>query len=115
MEVVIVYEDKVLIVVNKFVGIVVYGGSGVSVGVIEVFCQLCFDVKDIELVYCFDCDIFGLLMIVKKCSMLCYLYEVLWGEKIVDKCYYVLVCGYWLVGKKNVCVLLLKNNLCLGE
>lgn len=64
-----VYEDEGLMVVNKLFGIVVYGGSGVVYGLIEGLCVV-IGKKYLELIYCIDCDILGLVMIFKKCSVL---------------------------------------------
>lgn len=42
LEYCIVYEDDYLFIFNKLLGMVVYGGSGLYFGVIEVLCVLCF-------------------------------------------------------------------------
>lgn len=72
---VILYEDDYILVLNKFFGMVVYGGSGLSFGVIEGLWVLRLEVWFFELVYCFDWDILGVLLVVKKCLVLCFLYE----------------------------------------
>lgn len=72
---VILYEDDYILVLNKFFGMVVYGGSGLSFGVIEGLWVLCLEVWFFELVYCFDWDILGVLLVVKKRLVLCFLYE----------------------------------------
>lgn len=114
MEAAIVYEDKALIVINKPAGIAVHGGSGVSLGVIEVFRQIRPDAKDLELVHRLDRDTSGLLMIAKRRSMLRHLHEALRGDG-VDKRYHALVRGHWPAAKKQIRAPLMKNNLRSGE
>lgn len=114
MEAAIVYEDKTLIVINKPAGIAVHGGSGVSLGVIEVFRQIRPDAKDLELVHRLDRDTSGLLMIAKRRSMLRHLHEALRGDG-VDKRYHALVRGHWPAAKKQIQAPLMKNNLRSGE
>lgn len=114
MEAAIVYEDKTLIVINKPAGIAVHGGSGVSLGVIEVFRQIRPDAKDLELVHRLDRDTSGLLMIAKRRSMLRHLHEALRGYG-VDKRYHALVRGHWPAAKKQIRAPLMKNNLRSGE
>ncbi|MFK4134473.1 23S rRNA pseudouridine(955/2504/2580) synthase RluC [Pseudomonas luteola] len=114
MEAAIVYEDKTLIVINKPAGIAVHGGSGVSLGVIEVFRQIRPDAKDLELVHRLDRDTSGLLMIAKRRSMLRHLHEALRGDG-VDKRYHALVRGHWPAAKKQIRAPLMKNNLRSGE
>ena len=114
MEAAIVYADKTLIVINKPAGIAVHGGSGVSLGVIEVFRQIRPDAKDLELVHRLDRDTSGLLMIAKRRSMLRHLHEALRGDG-VDKRYHALVRGHWPAAKKQIRAPLMKNNLRSGE
>ncbi|WP_417311115.1 23S rRNA pseudouridine(955/2504/2580) synthase RluC [Ectopseudomonas khazarica] len=114
LEAAIVYEDKVLIVLNKPAGIAVHGGSGLNYGVIEAFRQLRPDAKDLELVHRLDRDTSGLLMIAKKRSMLRHLHEALRGDG-VDKRYMALVRGHWATAKKQVNAPLQKSNLRSGE
>ena len=114
MEAAIVYEDKTLIVINKPAGIAVHGGSGVSLGVIEVFRQIRPDAKDLELVHRLDRDTSGLLMIAKRRSMLRHLHEALRGDG-VDKRYHALVRGHWPAAKRQIRAPLMKNNLRSGE
>lgn len=71
----ILFEDDCILVMNKFFGIVVYGGSGLSFGLIEGLRVLCFDVKFMEFVYCLDREILGCILIVKKWLVLWYMYE----------------------------------------
>lgn len=75
LEFYILFEDDCILVMNKLLGMVVYGGSGLSFGLIEGLCVLCFDVKFMELVYRLDRDILGCILIVKKCFVFCYMYE----------------------------------------
>lgn len=75
LELYIFFEDDCIFVINKLLGMVVYGGSGLSFGLIEGLRVLCFDVKFMELVYWLDCDMLGCILIVKKCFVFCYMYE----------------------------------------
>lgn len=71
----ILFEDKYLMVINKFLGMVVYGGSGLSYGLIEVLCVFCFEECSLEFVYWLDCDILGCLFILKCCLVFIDLYK----------------------------------------
>lgn len=72
---VILYEDDYILVLNKFFGTAVYGGSGLSFGVIEGLRALRSEARFFELVYRFDRDILGVLLVAKKRSALRFLYE----------------------------------------
>lgn len=113
----VLYEDDVMFVIDKLVGVVVYGGSGVVFGVIEQMCQVCLCVKFFELVYWFDCEMFGILMFVKKCMVFVGLYEQI-CENWMDKCYFVCVYGEWQFDWGWCCVvkvLLFKYLILEGE
>ncbi|STZ77107.1 RluA family pseudouridine synthase [Bergeriella denitrificans] len=72
-----VYEDDVLLVINKPSGVAVHGGSGVSFGVIEQIRRARPEAKYLELVHRLDKDTSGLLMIAKKRSALVKLHEMI--------------------------------------
>lgn len=110
----ILYEDDVLLVINKPSGIAVHGGSGLSFGVIEALRALRPDARFLELVHRIDRDTSGILLVAKKRSALRHLHEQL-REKIVQKQYLALVRGQWQSHTKAIKAPLLKNELASGE
>jgi 23S rRNA pseudouridine955/2504/2580 synthase len=110
----ILYEDEVLLVVNKPSGMAVHGGSGLSFGVIEALRALRPQAKFLELVHRLDRDTSGCLLIAKKRSALKHLHEQL-RNKTVDKRYQALVEGHWPKNRFKVKAPLRKNTLQSGE
>ena len=66
----ILYEDEVLLVINKPSGIAVHGGSGLNFGVIEALRALRPQARFLELVHRIDRDTSGILLVAKKRSAL---------------------------------------------
>ncbi len=88
----ILYEDKGLMVINKFHGMAVHGGSGVSIGIIEALKS---DYKEpIELVHRLDRATSGCLILAKKRSVLKALHEQLVQHQL-EKRYIALVKNTW--------------------
>jgi 23S rRNA pseudouridine955/2504/2580 synthase len=114
LEEAVLYEDKQLLIINKPSGMAVHGGSGVSLGVIEMLRQMRPEARFLELVHRLDRDTSGCLMIAKKRSMLRSLHTLL-REGGIDKSYYALLKGRWQGGSKRVDVPLKKNQLKSGE
>lgn len=110
----IIYEDDVLLAINKPSGIAVHGGSGLSFGVIEGFRTLRPDAKFLELVHRIDRETSGILLIAKKRSALKALHEQLITKQI-RKDYLALTKGDWPSSCKVVTAPLLKNVLKSGE
>ena len=110
----IIYEDDVIIVLNKPSGLAVHGGSGLSFGVIEGLRALRPESKFLELVHRLDRDTSGLLLVAKKRSALKHLHEQL-RVKTMRKQYLALVRGQWQPHDKVVNAPLLKNILQSGE
>ncbi|GAB2676102.1 23S rRNA pseudouridine(955/2504/2580) synthase RluC [Aliiglaciecola sp. 3_MG-2023] len=110
----ILFEDDVLIVVNKPSGMAVHGGSGLSFGVIEALRALRPTAKFLELVHRLDRDTSGCLLIAKKRSALKHLHEQL-RNKTMDKRYQALVDGHWPENRFKVKAPLLKNIVKSGE
>ncbi|MDG6881684.1 Ribosomal large subunit pseudouridine synthase C [Phocoenobacter uteri] len=110
----ILYEDEVLIVVNKPSGIAVHGGSGLSFGLIEALRALRPEARFLELVHRIDRDTSGILLVAKKRSALRNLHEQL-RVKTVKKDYLALVRGQWQSHVKAVKAPLKKNELASGE
>ncbi|EFM86755.1 Ribosomal large subunit pseudouridine synthase C [Actinobacillus pleuropneumoniae serovar 2 str. S1536] len=110
----ILYEDEVMLVINKPSGIAVHGGSGLSFGVIEALRALRPQARFLELVHRIDRDTSGILLVAKKRSALRSLHEQL-REKVVQKDYLALVRGQWQAHTKVIKAPLLKNELASGE
>lgn len=88
----LVYEDDVMLVLNKPAGWAVHGGSSVSLGVIEALRHAMPQTRFLELAHRLDRDTSGLLMVAKKRSALSALHEAL-REGRVEKRYLALVRG----------------------
>ncbi|WP_111976442.1 23S rRNA pseudouridine(955/2504/2580) synthase RluC [Algibacillus agarilyticus] len=110
----ILYEDEVLMVINKPSGLAVHGGSGLNFGLIEAVRKLRPVLKDLELVHRLDRDTSGCIIIAKKRSALKSLHEQL-RKKTVDKRYWALVEGRWSDKLRVVEKPLYKNQLSSGE
>ena len=110
----ILFEDDLIILVNKPSGMAVHGGSGLSFGVIEALRALRPQQRFLELVHRLDRDTSGCLLIAKKRSALKHLHEQL-REKTVDKRYQALVPGSWPENRFKVRAPLKKNILKSGE
>ena len=110
----ILYEDEVLLVINKPSGMAVHGGSGVNFGVIEALRALRPQSKMLELVHRLDRDTSGCLVVAKKRSALRNLHEQL-RKKNVQKFYQALVKGRWSPKLTKVTEGLKKNDLKSGE
>jgi len=104
----IVYEDDVLIVLNKPSGLAVHGGSGQDFGAIEGLRALRPQARFLELVHRLDKATSGCLLIAKKRSMLRALHEQL-RNKTMNKQYFALVKGQWEKKDRSVREPLLKN------
>ncbi len=92
MEEAILYEDEVILVLNKPSGIAVHGGSGIQFGVIEGIRALREHSDHYELVHRIDRATSGLLIIAKKRSALRFLHQVI-REQGMEKRYLALVAG----------------------
>lgn len=110
----VIYEDDVLLVINKPSGVAVHGGSGVSFGVIEQLRQARPEAKYLELVHRLDKDTSGLLMIAKKRSALVKLHEMLRSDH-PKKIYLALGVGRWLPENRHVQLPLVKYTGVNGE
>ena len=111
----VIYEDELLLVINKPVGIAVHGGSGLSLGVIEALRKTRTDLTYLELVHRLDKDTSGCLLLAKKRSALRSIHALLEARSI-KKIYWALLCHPWQ-GKKTVTVdlPLEKDTLKSGE
>ncbi|MDH5633769.1 MAG: 23S rRNA pseudouridine(955/2504/2580) synthase RluC [Gammaproteobacteria bacterium] len=114
LEAAIIYEDDVLIAMNKPSGLAVHGGSGVSLGLIEALRQLRPEARFLELVHRLDRETSGLLLVAKKRSALLALHEQLRGTS-VDKRYLALVKNPWQGKARMVEAPLLRSQTRSGE
>lgn len=117
LEQAVLFENDGLLVINKPPGLAVHGGSGVSLGLIEVLRQMRPDARYLELVHRLDRDTSGCIMIAKKRSMLRHLQAALRnkGQGGVRKVYQALVIGAWPVDCRRVDAPLLKSEIGNGE
>lgn len=110
----IIYEDKLLLVVNKPSGLAVHGGSGLSFGVIELLRASRPGERSLELAHRLDRDTSGCLMLARRRSALRRLHELQRQGK-VQKRYLALVHGRWARNRVRVKAPLKKNLLRGGE
>ncbi|PKM10471.1 MAG: 23S rRNA pseudouridine(955/2504/2580) synthase RluC [Gammaproteobacteria bacterium HGW-Gammaproteobacteria-3] len=104
----VLYEDEVLLVLNKPAGFAVHGGTGLDSAIIEGLRQLRPDAHFLELVHRLDRDTSGCLLIAKKRSALRKLHELFRGDGI-QKTYLALLMGQWMQKKQWVTAPLQKN------
>ena len=88
----ILFEDEVLLVVDKPAGLAVHGGSGITLGVIEALRITRPELKFLELVHRLDRDTSGVLLLAKKRSALVEMHRQI-REGLIDKRYYLLAHG----------------------
>ncbi len=110
----VLYEDDVLLVINKPAGVAVHGGSGISRGVIEQLRLERPEARFMELVHRLDRETSGVLLLAKRRSALTELHRQL-REGQVQKRYLTLVKGAWRDGKRSVKLPLNKYVLASGE
>ena len=79
----IIYDDEILMVINKPSGVVVHGGTGASFGVIEILRILKKDnIGTLQLAHRLDRDTSGILLISKSMRFLTFLHECFKNRKI---------------------------------
>jgi len=110
----VLYEDDLLLVINKPAGVAVHGGSGISRGVVEQLRQERPEARFLELVHRLDRDTSGVLLLAKRRSALLALHRQL-REGAVHKLYRVLVKGRWRDDQRSVRLPLHKYVLPSGE
>lgn len=110
----IIYEDNLVIVLNKPAGMPVHGGTDTSIGVIEAMRLMYPKHQDLELVHRLDKDTSGCLMIAKKRSALRALHEAMRSGQ-VQKTYQMLVAGHWPKHIQKVALPLRKFQMKSGE
>jgi 23S rRNA pseudouridine955/2504/2580 synthase len=110
----ILYEDDLLLIVNKPSGVAVHGGSGIQLGLIEALRSMRPQCGFLELVHRIDKETSGCLMIAKKRAVLLDLHRQLRGGG-VQKHYTALLDGRWSGREHLIEAPLKKNVLASGE
>jgi len=110
----IIYEDDLIIVLNKPAGVAVHGGSGLAHGVIERMRDGRPDARFLELVHRLDRETSGCLMIAKRRAALRALQE-LQRSGAIEKRYLALLAGRIRKGRWRADLPLRKNTLKSGE
>lgn len=110
----ILHEDDHLLLLDKPAGLAVHGGSGISLGAIELLRAAKPDCRYLELVHRLDRDTSGCLLVAKKRSALRNLHAQL-REGRVGKRYLALLSGCWAGGERQVDLPLLVEHRKNGE
>ena len=110
----ILYEDDVLIVIDKPSGLAVHGGSGIAAGLIEQLRAARPQARFLELVHRLDRDTSGVMLVAKKRAALVDLHAQL-RDHAFDKRYQVLVRGRWRDAMRRVKLGLHKFDTSDGE
>jgi len=103
----ILYEDNGLMILNKYHGMAVHGGSNVSIGLVEALKAKY--KQPIELVHRLDRSTSGCLILAKKRSVLKDLHEQLVHHQI-EKCYIALVKNSWSKKRHTIDAPIFQNN-----
>jgi len=110
----IIYEDDVMMVLNKPSGFAVHGGSGISSGVIEALRAMRPESRFLELAHRIDKATSGCLLVAKKRSALKILHDI-FRDNAVKKTYLALLVGQWERKKMLVTAPLLRSTGKGGE
>ena len=110
----VLYEDDVLVALDKPAGLAVHGGSGIAHGLIEQLRAARPDARFLELVHRLDRETSGVLLVAKKRAALTALHSA-WRAGDVDKRYQVLVRGRWRDALRVVRAPLHKYSTVAGE
>ncbi len=110
----ILYEDDLIVVLNKPSGLAVHGGSGLSFGAIELLRAARPAERALELAHRLDRDTSGCLMVARRRSALRTLHELQRAGRI-QKRYLALLHGRWRQERLRVEAPLKKNLLRGGE
>jgi 23S rRNA pseudouridine955/2504/2580 synthase len=114
----ILFEDDSLIALNKPSGLAVHGGSGVSLGVIELLRREFPQIKFLELVHRLDRETSGILLVAKKRAALLGMHAMLRSgakDGRIEKHYLALVKGVWKNARQHVKARLQKFHTASGE
>jgi 23S rRNA pseudouridine955/2504/2580 synthase len=110
----VLFEDELLLAIDKPAGVAVHGGSGISSGVIEQLRRARPGARFLELVHRLDKETSGVLLLAKKRSALTALQEQ-FRRRETAKVYLALVAGSWPARLKVIDVPLHKGLDAAGE
>jgi 23S rRNA pseudouridine955/2504/2580 synthase len=110
----VLFEDEDLLVLDKPAGLAVHGGSGVSLGAIELLRAARPRARSLELVHRLDRDTSGCLLIAKKPSSLRSL-QAQFRAGTVEKSYLALMVGKLKSAERHVDARLLTSERRGGE
>ncbi|MCD6047300.1 MAG: pseudouridine synthase, RluA family [Gammaproteobacteria bacterium] len=110
----IIFENDHFIVINKPCGLAVHGGSGITLGLIEMLRLFKPHYKNCELAHRLDRETSGCMLVAKKMSALRVLHE-LFREGKITKIYTALVKGYWPAKLRYIDARLERDILQSGE
>ena len=110
----LIFENNDLLALNKPAGLTVHGGSGQSLGVIEILRYMRPAEDGLQLVHRLDRDTSGCLLIAKNIDCLRWLHECLRAGRI-EKEYQALLKGVLRADKMEVNAPLRKNTVRAGE
>lgn len=110
----IIYENEMIMIVDKPAGLAAHGGSGIEFGLIEAIRALRPDAPFLELAHRLDRDTSGCIIIAKRRSALRSLHEQ-FRERVVKKRYMTIVPGKWDRRTKLIEAPLQRNELKSGE
>jgi len=105
----VLFEDEVLVAIDKPAGLAVHGGSGVAHGVIESLRSMRPEARFLELVHRLDRDTSGVLLVAKKRSALTALHAMM-RDRGMDKRYLVGVAGRFRNERQRVRLALAKRD-----
>ena len=106
----VVYEDDVMMAVNKPSGLAVHGGSGLKLGLIEALRADRTEDKFLELVHRLDRDTSGIVLVAKKRKALTLMQDEFRLKRDVQKTYWCLVKGQWPESVKKIDAPLLRHD-----
>ena len=110
----ILRKEKDFLILNKPVGLACHGGSGISLGLIEIIRQLDKKYIDAQLVHRIDKDTSGCLVVALKKSMLRKFHKEI-RNKHVDKIYTAVVKGKWPENLHKITLPIKKETLKSGK
>ena len=110
----VLFEDNALIVINKPSGMAVHGGSGVSLGLIEVARQVWPKESKLELVHRLDRETSGCLILARTRAALLGMQKQLQTHKVTKE-YTALCVGKWPSHIRTIDAPLERNQLKSGE
>jgi len=110
----ILIKDKDFLIINKPIGLACHGGSGISLGLIEIIRQLDRKYINAQLVHRIDKDTSGCLVIALKKSILREFHKEI-RNKHVDKIYIAVVKGIWPEDLQKITLSIKKETLKSGK